>query len=77
MGRIKGYSLDMFTKKGRAEKQLLVRQKKGKRQPAREKAPQKKKELLSPAPGDDADGRNEGDDDVDRLRTSRADHKSM
>jgi hypothetical protein len=39
---------------------------KGKRQPAREKASWlKKKELLTLTPGDDADGRNEGDDDYD------------
>ncbi len=38
--------------------------KKGKSQPVREKAPRtKKKELLTLTPGDDADGRNEGDDD--------------
>jgi hypothetical protein len=43
VGQIKGYSHDMFTQKRRAEKQLLVSLKKGKRQPAREKAPQIKR----------------------------------
>jgi hypothetical protein len=41
-------------------------EKKGKGQPASEKAPQiKTKELLTQTPGDDGDGRNEGDDDDD------------
>jgi hypothetical protein len=57
----------MFTQKRRAEKQLFAWLQKGKRQPAREKAPQiKNKELLTLTLGDDAEGRIEvGDDDYD------------
>jgi hypothetical protein len=43
VGQIKDYSQDIFTKKGRAEKQLFARQKKGKMQSAREKTPRRKK----------------------------------
>jgi hypothetical protein len=50
----------MFSQKRRAEKQLFAWLKKGKRQPARGKAPWiQKKELLTLTPGDDAEGRNE------------------
>jgi hypothetical protein len=56
----------VFTQKRRAEKQLLARLEKAKRQPAREKAPCiKKEELLALTPGDNAEGRNEGDGDDD------------
>jgi hypothetical protein len=56
----------MFTQKKGAEKQLFAWLKKGKRQPAREKALRiKRKKLLTLTPGDDAEGRNEGDDDDD------------
>ncbi len=57
----------MFTQKMKAEKQLFAWLQKGKRQPAREKAPRiKKKELLTLTLGDDAEGRIEvGNDDDD------------
>jgi hypothetical protein len=51
-----------FHNKGELKSSPLLDGKKGKRQPAREKAPRIKKELLSLTPGDDADRRNEGND---------------
>jgi hypothetical protein len=38
VGRIKGYSHDIFNKEKRAERQVFAEVQKGKRQPAKEKA---------------------------------------
>jgi hypothetical protein len=76
VGRIKGLLSGHVTQKRKAEKHLFAWLKKGKRPPAREKAPRiKKKELLTLTPGDDAEGRSEGDDD--RSEQVNADHNSM
>ncbi len=54
-------------KKGRAEKQLFAWQKKGKRQPAREKAPRiNKKDRLLHTPGVEAEGRDDDNDGEDK-----------
>jgi hypothetical protein len=52
----------MFTQKGELTSSSWLDWKKGKKQPVRWKAPQIKKEELFTL-GDDADGRNEGNDD--------------
>jgi hypothetical protein len=58
-------------KKRRAEKQLFAWIKKGKRQPAKEKAPWIKKDVYSKLRGIVAEGRGEVDVDVDEWKPGR------